>query len=191
LDNFRNYITQFGILTTDEFDLLVSYVQEETVKKGSLFLNYNQVSRKLGWVQSGVFRYIHLSDDGIEHTKYFVSENQFISGVESFTNQTASPDAIEALTDASIFTLSYENYAKLFDAIPNWGKLVSAITQYAYTIKMKEISPLVMMDARTRYENFLATQPQVMQRVSLGTIASYLGITQQSLSRLRKELARG
>jgi CRP-like cAMP-binding protein len=191
MENFKKYLTDFISITPHEWDILKQYLVKETIKKGDYFLNYNKVCRKFGWINEGVFRYVYISENGIEYTKYFVSETQFVSASESFNTQMPSTDAIEALTDATIYTLSYENYYKLFDLIPNWGKLVLTLTSNCYSQKAKELSPMVVWDAKTRYENFVRCQPKIIQRVSLGQIASYLGMTQQSLSRLRRELALG
>jgi CRP-like cAMP-binding protein len=191
MEDLKKYLLDFASLKNDELNLVVEQLQIETIKKGTYFLNYNQVSRKIGWVQGGVFRYIYIAENGTEHTKYFVNEKQFLSAIESFNTQTASAEAIEALTDATIYTLTYERYQKLFDLIPAWGKLVTAITNYSFNQKVKELSPMVVQDAKTRYENFLRIQPNVIQRVPLGLIANYLGMTKQSLSRLRRELALG
>jgi CRP-like cAMP-binding protein len=191
MENFKKYLTDFISITPNEWDTLSQYLKEETIKKGDYFLNYNKISRKFGWIKEGVFRYVYISENGIEYTKYFVSETQFLSASESFNSQTPSTDAIEALTDATIYTLSYDNYFKLFDLLPNWGKMVLALTNNCYSQKAKEVSPMVVWDAKTRYENFMRSQPKLIQRVSLGQIASYLGMTQQSLSRLRRELALG
>jgi CRP-like cAMP-binding protein len=191
MEDFKKYLTGFTSITPIEWDILSSYLKEETLKKGDYFLSYNKISRKFGWIKEGVFRYVYIAENGIEHTKYFVSETQFVSASESFNSQTLSSDAIEALTDATIYTLSYDNYFKLFDLLPNWGKMVLVLTSNCYIQKAKEISPMVVWDAKTRYENFMRSQPKLMQRVSLGQIASYLGMTQQSLSRLRKELTLG
>jgi CRP-like cAMP-binding protein len=189
MEDLKKYLRDFVSLKPDEWDLLEQHLKTETIKKGDYFLNYNQISRRIGWVKEGVFRYVYISDKGIEYTKYFVSEKQFLSAIESFDSQTPSLEAIEALTDATVYTLSYGSFTKLFQLISNWGKLVTAITNYSYNQKVKELSPMVVLDAKTRYENFIKSQPNVMQRVSLGYIASYLGMTQQSLSRLRRELA--
>jgi CRP-like cAMP-binding protein len=188
MENFKIYLSDFNYLSSAEWEILEQYLKPETIKKGEYFLAYNKICRKFGWINEGVFRYVYTTDCGTEYTKYFVSENQFLSASESFNTQTPSTDAIEALTDASIYTISYEHYFKLFDLIPNWGKLVLALTNICYGQKAKELSPMVVWDAKTRYEYFLRNQPKLMQRVSLGQIASYLGMTQQSLSRLRREL---
>jgi CRP-like cAMP-binding protein len=188
MENLKKYLTDFSLITPSEWDTLKQFLQEERIKKGDYFLNYNKICRKFGWIKEGVFRYVYIAENGIEYTKYFVSETQFVSASESFNAQTPSTDAIEALTDATIYTLSYDSYFKLFDLIPNWGKLVLALTNNCYSQKANDLSPMLVWDAKTRYANFLQSQPKIIQRVSLGYIASYLGMTQQSLSRLRKKL---
>jgi CRP-like cAMP-binding protein len=191
MENLKKCLTNFVSLKPHEWELIAQSIKIETIKKGDYFLNYNQISRKIGWVEEGVFRYIYLSENGTEYTKYFVNEKHFIGGTESFNKQVPSIDAIEALTDANLYTLSFDNFTKLFNQIPSWSKLINDINVHAYNERLKELSPMVVLDAKTRYENFIRSQPDVMQRVSLGCIASYLGMTQQSLSRLRREITLG
>lgn len=189
MDNLKKYLSQQFPLKDSEWEAITQCLEVESIKKGEFFLNYNRISRKLGWIVEGVFRYCYISDSGDEITKYFVSEKQFVSAIESFNTQTPSLEAIQALTDAKVYTLTYEKYQKLYDTLPVWSKLVNTITTQSYNEKVKQLSPMIVLDAKTRYEQFMANNPQVMNRISLGHLASYLGITQQSLSRLRREMS--
>lgn len=186
---FKNYLERFAKLNQEEWKLIESKVKTATLEKGEYFLRQGEVNKKLGFIRSGVCRYTFLNEQDEEITKYFIREQQWLSGGESFTQQIPSENSIQALTDTEIYVIHYDSYRQLFSEIRDWAVLIQRITEFSFAEKVKNISPMLSQDARTRYENFLRTQPDVVQRVSLGHVASYLGITQQSLSRLRRDLA--
>jgi CRP-like cAMP-binding protein len=191
MDSLRNHFDQFEPLSNGDWERIESYMKPLQLAKGDYFLREGQMSRRLGWITSGICRYAYSNEAGDECTKYFIREQQFASGADSFRTQQPSSESIQALTNVSMLVISHDAYHRLFDEIPVWGRLVQKVTEQAYAQKVRLISPMVVQDARTRYEAFLRTQPDVIQRVSLGLIASYLGMTQQSLSRLRRQLAVG
>lgn len=191
MESLKKYFSQFVSLKESEWELILNSLEAHDIKKGDYFLNYNKINKKLGWIEEGVCRYCYINDKGDEITKYFVSENQFMCAIESFNNQSPSTEAIQALTDVKYYSLSYEKYQILLNAVPNWSKLVNEIVTHKFIEKLKLLSPMIVLDAKTRYEQFMASNPTVINRISLGHIASHLGITQQSLSRLRRQLAFG
>jgi CRP-like cAMP-binding protein len=125
--------------------------------------------------------------DGEEDTCYFLKENQFAVALESFQQQIPANESLQALTDCELLTLSYDKMQVLYQQIPQWQSLVAKLTEHALLTKLYHRSPLVNADAKTRYENFLRDHADIALRIPLGYVASYLGITQQSLSRLRRD----
>jgi CRP-like cAMP-binding protein len=189
MQDFRDHLQQFVSLSQADWELLQSQLKEVTLQKGEYFLRQGQVNRRIGWVSAGICRYAYLTPQGEEHTKYFVREGQFVSAIESFTNQAPSADSIQALTDVRLYVLSYQAYQHLFEQSLVWPKLSQKLTEHSFAEKVKRLQPMVIQDAKSRYEAFVRNQPDVLRRVSLGYVASYLGMTQQSLSRLRRQLA--
>jgi CRP/FNR family transcriptional regulator, anaerobic regulatory protein len=191
MENLKVFLEQFVHLKPEEWQLMQQHFKPMTLAKGDYYLREGQINRRLGWIIEGVCRYAYVTPAGEEHTKYFVKEGQFLSSIESFNQQKPAQESIQALTDVQLLVMSRDSYMSLFEQLPVWASLVQRITEYAFAKKLKDISPMVVQDARTRYETFLQQQPDVLQRVQLGYVASYLGMTQQSLSRLRRQLAVG
>ncbi len=191
MEELRNFMEQFISLKPNEWVTIQSHFKPMTLAKGDYFLREGQINRRIGWITAGVCRYAYITPNGDEHTKYFVKEGQFVSSTNSFTNQESSQESIQAMTDVKLYSISRESYLQLFNDLPNWGQLIQKITEYSYAKKVRDISPMVVQDAKTRYEQFLQNQPDVLQRVPLGYIANYLGMTQQSLSRLRRQAILG
>jgi CRP/FNR family transcriptional regulator, anaerobic regulatory protein len=189
MEQFRIYLERFTPLTPAQWAIIEGKCKEVTLKRGEYFLREGQINRRIGFITEGVCRYTHTSDEGVEITRYFVREGQFVSALDSFLGQIPSDCNAQAVTNARFVTLSFDGYNQLFEEIPNWAKTIQRVTQFAMNEKLQSLAPMIQQDARVRYEHFLRHQSDVLQRVPLSYVASYLGITQQSLSRLRRELA--
>ena len=140
-------------------------------------------------MESGILRIYEETDDALEQTFYFMNAGQLLADPESFSTQTPSLANIQALTTCQTKAVSYDSFQRLATDIPAWGSTIQRITEKALLEKVQKRSRLLYEDARTRYQRLISEQPEVAQRVPLGLIASYLGITLSSLSRLRKQLA--
>ncbi|MDX1908197.1 MAG: Crp/Fnr family transcriptional regulator, partial [Bacteroidia bacterium] len=180
---------QFEKLTASQWSYIEAHCKQATLKRGTYFLKEGQVNRRLGFIVEGVCRYACTDAAGNDVTQYFVKENQFLSAIESFNTQTPSDISIQAVTDTELVYIGYDDYQLLLAEVPMMEKLARQIVAFTFTEKMRNIAPMLQQDARARYEQFMRQQPEVLQRVPLRYVASYLGITQQSLSRLRKGVA--
>jgi CRP-like cAMP-binding protein len=187
MENFHQFLLKYLTFSKEEWEKMKDKIKVVNIKKGEYFLMAGNVSRRVGWIESGVMRYTHTNDEGEEFTKYFIKEGQFASAIESFNTQTASEFSIQALTDVQLYVFTFDDFIQMRQTMPIWGELAQKITEKSLLEKMQRIQPMVVQDAKTRYKLFMKQQPDVLQRVSLGYIANYLGMTQQSLSRLRKQ----
>jgi CRP-like cAMP-binding protein len=188
MNNLKNYLSQFGNLSEEDFQLITENLQTSDLKRGDFFVQEHKICKKMGFINQGIMR-VFVWENDQENTYYFLKENQFVVDLESFYNQKPAQKYIEAVTDCQLFTLSLEKLQYLCAQIPHFERLVHQITEQTLMSKLNHRSPLVTQDAKTRYEIFLQEQRDIALRVPLAYIASYLGITQQSLSRLRRELA--
>ena len=97
---------------------------------------------------------------------------------------------IVAETDTQLTCFSSDAYQVFEEQIPNWSSIIKRATETAYAAKVMEKSQMLSMDATTRYLNFAQDHPSILQNVALKSIASFLGITRHSLSRIRKNISR-
>ena len=130
-----------------------------------------------------------MREDGAEITCYFVAENGFVVDPDSFASQKPGSLTIQAVTDSLLVALSYENSLKLAQVFPQWEAIAGAIAQRSMMELVNQRGFLLNRDAESRYRYFVEHYPHILQRAPLGYIASYLGITQQSLSRLRRHIS--
>lgn len=189
MHQLRSYLSAQYPFTADELGRIEAVFVPKMYRKGAYLIQEGQTDRHVWFIDSGVLRIYEAVSDGTEQTFYFVSAGGMMADPESFSEQKPSTVNIQALTDCHTRAVSYDNFQRLLTALPAWGPTVQRIVERALLEKVQKRSRLVYEDAKTRYLRLLMEQPDVVQQVPLGMIASYLGITLPSLSRLRKQLA--
>lgn len=117
-----------------------------------------------------------------------MDENHFAVDLNSFTTQVPASEYIQAVTDCKLIVFSTDALKELSLTIIGWDNIISQITTKAVVEKVNRISPMLAEDAKVRYLNFLQHFPNLTNRIPLSLLASYLGITQSSLSRIRKNI---
>lgn len=183
---FDSCLLQNGRFDQEQLDLIRSRLVHQTIPKGGYFSEASKVARQVGFNASGVFRVCKYDKEGEEFTRAFIEENRFIVDYDSFVNQTPCGAYIQALTDCELLVIGRADFIELSDAVPDWQPTISRIMLSTMMRKVSEAGSLLSSDGRQRYANFLERYPGIVNRIPLSALASYLGITQSSLSRIRK-----
>jgi CRP-like cAMP-binding protein len=186
MESLINYLLQFGQLNQQQIDLVKSKAIEIVLKKDDYFSEAGKVANQVGFVISGVLSISYFNNKGQEITRYFIDENNFVVDLYSFSTKIPSSEYIRAVTNCEIIFFSANDLEELSLTIIGWDKITSQITSKALMEKVNRISPMVAEDAKVRYNNFLEKFPGIANRIPLSLLASYLGITQSSLSRIRR-----
>lgn len=169
------------------FEMFARVAKKEEHNKGVDLLRAGRICRKLYFIEKGALRFYYIDNEGKDITHFFLFENDFITELESFLLKKESDYSIEVLEDSVLYSMEFEAYQNLSSAFPEIDKLWSIVLTKGVIDLGEKVKDLQFRDAKTRYGNLLEKHPNILQRVSLGHIASYLGITQQSLSRIRKQ----
>jgi CRP-like cAMP-binding protein len=176
----------------------ISLDKEETMHFLSL-LNYKDVARKtillkegqpchyLNFVHAGALRAYHVDKQAKESTIMFAVTDWWITDMYCFLNKKPAMMYIEAIEDSSIYQLSKNNMDKLLSDIPKFERFFRIILQNAYTREQLRVIENLSLSAEERYKSFLKKYPHIAQIVTQKQIASYLGITPEFLSAIRKE----
>lgn len=188
MEEFIEYILQFGSLNQQQIDLISKKATKLDLQKEQYFSEAGKVAQQVGFVLDGIIRVCYYNNKGEEITKYFIDENNLVVDIESFDNDICSNAYVQAITDCRLLVFSKKDWRELLDTIVGWDAIVHKIISKALRQKVERRSPLVSEDATTRYLMFLKIYPNVINRVPLSYVASYLGITQSSLSRIRKNI---
>jgi len=182
------YILQFGNLNQQQIDLILKKATELELRKEEYFSEAGKVSVQVGFIVDGIMRVCYYDNKGEEITKYFIDENNLVVDLESFDNGICSSAYVQAVTDCKLIVFSKTDWDELLNTIVGWDTIVHKIISKALIQKVARRSPLVSEDATTRYLSFMKLFPNVLNRIPLSYLASYLGITQSSLSRIRKNI---
>lgn len=187
ITNFKNYLTQVISIDDKSFDIATEYFQIEKLFKGEYLINEGQICNKIAYINEGLFR-IYNSKDGIEINTCFCMENSITTSFNSFVNQIPSIESIQALENSVIVTLSSWNLAKLQNVSAIWQKIRQLLTEKECLRLSDRASSLSFESALEKYKNLLKYQPEIIQRVSIQHIASYIGVSRETLSRIRSKI---
>ncbi len=182
-------LLQYSHLTEQQIELIGSKTETRKLKVGDYFSEAGKTANEVGFVIQGIFRVCYYSKDGNEITRYFIDENNFLVDLNSYTYQIPSSEYIQAVTDVELVVFKRKDLNDIANTIIGWDRITNQITTKAFLDKVSRISPMLAEDATTRYTNFLEQFPKLALRIPLSYLASYLGITQQSLSRIRKGIS--
>jgi len=188
MEKLIEYILQFGHLNQQQIDFIKSKTTYLELVKDDYFSEAGKIPNYIGFVLEGVLRFCYYDNKGEEITYYFINEDSFISDQHKFDAQTQATDYIQAVTDCKMLVFSKKDWDDILNTIVEWDRISAKIVQKCFMDAMDRRSPLVSEDATTRYLSFLEKYPMLINRIPLSYIASYLGITQQSLSRIRKNI---
>jgi len=167
-------------------EILSKEFTEESHKKGSVLWREGRICPKIYIVKEGLLRVYYYNSAGKEITHWFAPEFTVITDLGSFFKRNPSKYSMEAIEDVVLYTITLDKLNKLFDEyheIERFGRLFVIEMMVQVGEKVKDLQ---FRTAVERYQILLEKYPTVLQRAPLGKIASYLGITQQSLSRIRK-----
>ncbi|WP_162794302.1 Crp/Fnr family transcriptional regulator [Runella rosea] len=183
----RHYLETFHLVTDEQYAQIAPYEKEIlTLKKGEYFLKAGEVTNQMGLVIEGVLANNYI-DNGQEKIQYFLSKNEVAANPESFDFRTPSKVSIRALSTCHLVVIDHPTYWKLVEILPWWGQLTRTIGSVVLTKRLQKRAELMTMRPTERYEAFSIENPNILQQVPLGMIASYLGIQPPSLSRIRRK----
>lgn len=188
MERFINYIQSYGLLSADDSFLFSEQLYFRKIKAKTYVLQKGDFCNSISFVLQGVFRIFHIDENGEEITKHFYKENHFLLDLNSYQKGTRAVNNIQAVTNAEILTLTKETEIYLVEHISNWNEIKAKLINDVLMEKFSITSFFLHSDAQTKYLHFVENFPDVIRRVPLGHVASYLGIAQQSLSRIRKQI---
>lgn len=185
----KQYLNSFNLLNEDDLALLDGQTYERSIAKNDFLTREGEISKEVAFVNSGHFRSFYFSSTGEEVTYCFLLPHTFISAYASFINQKRSQESIQALSDAQLTCISRDVLLNLEDKSKNWLKLSKQIAEQEYLNLEKRVFLLQKETAEKRYEDLIQNRPELLQMVSLEQLASYLGVSQRHLSRIRGSIA--
>ena len=182
-----NYILKFGNLNRQQIDLIESNAVEIKLSKDEFFSEAGKIPHQVGFIVEGVIRGCYYNNKGEEITRCFIGENSLVADYVNLEANAFSSEYLQACTPCKLIVFSKQSWEELSHTIVGWDNIKNKMVQICMFQKSRK-GPVISQNATTRYLEFLKNHPLLTNRIPLAYIASYLGVTQQSLSRIRKNI---
>src|SRR5215212_2588924 len=186
-DVLYSYLSQRMPLSHSQFDSVKDLFVERTLEKGELLAREGEVAKYGSFVCKGCLRSYVVDNKGKEHVVQFAPETWWLSDINSLVNGTPSLYFMDAIEPSEILMIDPASHKKLMEKLPGFAASFQAGTQKHTAAKDRRIIDSLTSDAEERYQNFLQTYPSIAQRVPQHMLASYLGVSAETLSRVRKK----
>jgi len=189
-DLFRKELEKFVAFTEEEWQIFTSYIKFATLKKRTHFAEKGKVCDQIAFILNGSVRYYHIKD-GEEITGYFSFEREFTSSYNSFLTRQPSNNYIQALEDTQLLTLNYADVQKMYSnpvlahKMERFGRLIAEFYLICYD---ERVTAFITQSPEERYVKLLENGREILQRIPQHYIATFLGITPVSLSRIRRRM---
>ena len=184
------YFENFLPLDEEEKTYLGKVFRERKIRRRQYILQEGEVCRFNSFVVEGCFRMYYVDDNGKEHNLQFAVENWWIGDIGSFHSEEPSKLNIEAIENAVILQIRKEDQLKLFVDFPKFNRIFRVFTENALISFQRRVLQNISSTAEERYLDFIERYPNFFDRISNVQIASFLGVTPEFLSTIRKRLAR-
>jgi len=184
-EKFEAHIAAYADLTQDELKYMRSLSATRKLRRRQLLLQEGEVCRCKTFVTKGLLRTYYAREDGTEHVMRFAAENSWMVDHESYNNQTPSRYNIEALEDTEVILWTRENFDRLLIAIPAVRELSERLKSNSLDASQDRIRMNISYTAEEKYQAFVTSFPDIFRRVPLHMVASYLGVSRETLSRVR------
>jgi CRP-like cAMP-binding protein len=178
------YLSTIHPLSEDLKDVLIQKLIPVTLRKKSYHLRKGQVCRTISFIQTGLVRCFYIKDDR-EVSSWFMKEGDVIVSVESFFKQQPSYESIQVLEDCEMLSLRYDDLQQIYRDHPEFNFVGRVLTEKYYTLSEQRLYSLRMQRASERYAHLMEHYPELIRRVPSTYISTYLGITLETLSRIK------
>lgn len=189
VESLITYFENFLPLNKEEISFLENVFKERKVRRRQFILQEGDVCKFNSFVVEGCFRMYMVDENGKEHNLQFAVENWWVGDIHSFHSEQASQLNIEAMEHGVILQIKKEDQLKLFVDYPKFNRIFRVFTEKALISYQRRVLQNISSTAEERYLDFIERYPYFINRISNVQIASYLGVTPEFLSTIRKRLA--
>ena len=185
---FENYLQLHFDISPDDCKILSGSFKQETIRKGDYFLRSGSPSDRLSFIQAGMLRiYVKLQDK--EVTQWVSTPGAFVTDFNAFFHQQPSLRDIQALADTELLTIDYGQFKALRQSMPPWTAFERVFIGKCFVFMENRVFDLISLSAEERYQRLFQQNPELLNQVPLQYLASMLGMTPETFSRIRKKLS--
>ncbi len=185
---FRESLIKHFNFSEADWQETISRFHAEKLPAKTFFLEKGKVADRIALIQSGLMRSFFYNDHADDITTHFFREGNVVISMKSFNLQVPSEEYIVAMEECEVLIATYNDMNELAEKIPAWKKIISTVDHQKFNQQMKRSIQLQTLTAAERYQMFMEKHPEILRRVALKHVASYLGIDIATLSRIRKKI---
>jgi CRP-like cAMP-binding protein len=186
MTELEQYINSyFGVVNANDLETIVSLFKLTKIQKGDFLLKAGRHCELLSFVQSGLLR-VYISTEEKEVTQWISTKGYFSTDLSSFVFETPSRLSIQALTDTEVYSITKADYKKIGELVPKWHELEKLFLVRCFITLEERVFSHLSMSAEERYDYFFENNKELFNQVPLQYIASMLGMTPETFSRIRK-----
>lgn len=186
MSDLHFYLKQFFQVHENDLEKVASFFVAESFSKGEFLVKQGHYCERLSFVHSGLIR-IYADGPKTEITQWISTPGYFVTELNSFLFQSPSRFHLQCLTDVELYSIPKKDYERLQEIIPQWNKLEKAFLAKCFVMLEDRVFSHLSLSAEERYERFFDTQKELLHQVPLQYIASMLGMTPETFSRVRKK----
>jgi len=185
----RSFLSMCCNLSEETFNLSSEMWKEKTFNKGDIYSKEGRICRNAAFIVDGYFRTYKIDEEGEQKNIFFHSPGQNLVSFVSFVQQVPCDHYIEAITDAKIISITYDELQLLYNASVEWSKVGRLFAEFAYKLLEERFLGYYGLSPEERYMKLLQEAPNIFNVIALKDISSFLGIEFQSLCRIRKRIS--
>lgn len=187
---FENYLSSTGELTTEEINFSSQFFKPVQLKKGEFFIREDELCDHIGFIAGGGVKAYAIDEEGKENVTCFKFENEFVTSFPEFVAQEKSRRSIRTIEDTVIYRINYPDYRHLLGQVTAWNSVIRSVMEQEYSQKEQYLLNYNNKSAVDKYRHVLSGEPMLVRRIATQDLASYLGITQRSLTRAKGQIHR-
>ncbi len=184
IEILKAFLSKSTQIPVNQIEIEESYLVEKRYKRNEYILSENQVCNHVIYIVSGLIRSFYLKD-GLEINTAFHREDAIACSFNSLVNRVASNEFLQTLEETEVLELPYENLLRLYHTSDKWQEIGRILTEKECVFLSNRVTFLNFESAKMKYLNLLKKDPELIQRVSMQHLASYIGVTRETLSRIR------
>ena len=182
---FESYLREKADLNADEIEAVRAVCIEKKIRKRQYLLQEGDVCHYNCFIVKGCLRMYGVGEDGVEHILRFAVENWWMSDRESYNNGTPSRCNIDAVENCEVILINKQDFINLLTTIPKLKNFIDSLLAKSYDAIQNRVMSAISYTAEERYQHFITRFPDIFYRIPLHMIASYLGVSRETLSRVR------
>ena len=187
MDSLARFLKSVHPFSESDLEMGLAYFRHETYTKGDFYLQENHFSNRISFIDQGLFRLFYQVDSE-EKIMLFFHEHQFMTDYFGFLTKTPSIRPIQALEDSTVYSIERNDLNTLYERSKTWEHVGRILAESAYVTSVLRANRLLHDDFDTRFKTFLEESPSLLQRVPQYMIASFLNMTPETLSRVKKRI---